>query len=150
MSEGAHSEAAPVYLLDTNALLALAWRSHIHHQRARAWFKTVTQFSTCPITQLGLVRISPIAKYSLDLEQAKGVLEGFTNDKRHIFWPCDIPLRHNDVPAVEGHQLLTDAYLCGLAAVHGGRLATLDERLGRYPQVDVIPLPDQTTKKRQS
>lgn len=139
MSDVAPAESAPVYLLDTNALLALAWQSHIHHQRARTWFETISQFATCPITQLGLVRISPVAKYSLDLEQANAVLKGFLDDERHVFWPCDIPLKHKDVPSVAGHQLLTDAYLCGLAVVHGGRLATFDERLRRYREVQVIP-----------
>src|SRR5687767_15270532 len=47
-------------LLDVNALVALAWDSHIHHVRIREWFATNASqgWATCPITESGFVRVS--------------------------------------------------------------------------------------------
>jgi predicted nucleic acid-binding protein len=48
------------FLLDTNLLIALAWPQHVHHGEAHAWFGKVARgaWATCPITQLGFIRIS--------------------------------------------------------------------------------------------
>ena len=46
------------FLLDVNVLMALLWENHEHHQVARRWFRQITDFATCPVTQLGFARIS--------------------------------------------------------------------------------------------
>ena len=45
-------------LLDVNALVALAWDSHIHHEAVRTWFaaKSADGWATCPVTESGFVR----------------------------------------------------------------------------------------------
>ncbi len=47
-------------LLDLNALVALAWDSHVHHAAIRAWFtaNSSDDWDTCPITESGFVRVS--------------------------------------------------------------------------------------------
>lgn len=47
-------------LLDVNALVALAWDSHIHHARIREWFtaNATLGWATCPLTEAGFVRVS--------------------------------------------------------------------------------------------
>jgi uncharacterized protein len=47
-------------LLDVNALVALAWDSHIHYVRMREWFSVNASqgWATCPITESGFVRVS--------------------------------------------------------------------------------------------
>ncbi len=47
-------------LLDVNALVALAWDSHVHHARIRSWFHTAGDdgWATCPVSESGLVRAS--------------------------------------------------------------------------------------------
>ncbi len=47
-------------LLDVNALVALAWYSHVHHARIRAWFAENASrgWATCPVTESGFVRVS--------------------------------------------------------------------------------------------
>jgi hypothetical protein len=38
-----------------------------------------------------------------------------------------------------GHQQVTDAYLLGLAIRHGGRLATMDQRIGALTEPKSAP-----------
>ena len=47
-------------LLDVNALVALAWDSHVHHVAIRSWFAAhaADGWVTCPATESGPVRAS--------------------------------------------------------------------------------------------
>ena len=120
-------------LLDINVLLALAWPSHVHHNQALQWFvrKKTTGFRTCPLTQLGFVRISSNPAFSpqaVSPMAALGLLERITSMPEHAFWPDDLPLAKaisNKRPLV-GHRQVTDAYLVALAVARDGVLATLD------------------------
>jgi toxin-antitoxin system PIN domain toxin len=49
-----------VALLDVNALVALAWDSHVHHAAMRTWFaaNSAGGWATCPMTESGFVRVS--------------------------------------------------------------------------------------------
>jgi len=60
------------FLLDVNVLMALLWENHEHHQVARTWFRGVTDFGTCPVSQLGFARVSshPALGYSMSPDQA--------------------------------------------------------------------------------
>lgn len=51
-------------LLDVNALVALAWDSHVHHARTREWFagNRGSGWATCPTTESGVVRVSSNCK----------------------------------------------------------------------------------------
>jgi predicted nucleic acid-binding protein len=40
------------FLLDVNVLMALLWENHEHHQVARVWLRRITDFATCPVSQL--------------------------------------------------------------------------------------------------
>lgn len=126
----------PPFLLDVNVLIALAWPSHIHHGQTHAWFeKNSTQsWATCPITQLGFVRVSSnhsIIKEAVSPKEAMNVLEQMTALKHHVFWPDNIGLSAKEIPFdfLVGHRQVTDAYLLGLCKKHGGRLATLDQKI---------------------
>ena len=136
------------HLLDVNLLVALAWPSHVHHERARSWFEGArgSGWATCPLTVLGFVRISsnPRAVGEDDVvppEEALALISSVTSaDQAHVFWPDDLELSGSWSPAlVVGHRQVTDAYLARLAEAHGGRLATLDRRL---PTVLPSPLRD--------
>ncbi|HLL89632.1 MAG TPA: TA system VapC family ribonuclease toxin [Tepidisphaeraceae bacterium] len=51
----------PVHLLDANVLIALGWPTHAHHAVAHRWFASAAAadgWATCPLTQLGFVRVS--------------------------------------------------------------------------------------------
>jgi uncharacterized protein len=120
------------YLLDTNVLIALAWPEHVFHRDAQSWFarKRAAGFRTCPITEMGFVRISSntaFVKGAVSPGQALDLLRRITRLREHEFWPDDLPLREAvGKTELAGHRQVTDAYLLALAARHGGVLATLD------------------------
>ena len=122
------------YLLDTNLLIALAWPQHSHHAPAHAWFGATGHqaWSTCPITQLGFVRISSnpkIITHSVSPRQAMAMLERILAVPGHEFWPDGItPTTAAQFTslALVGHRQVTDAYLLALAQHQGGKLATFD------------------------
>jgi len=120
-------------LLDVNVLIALAWPSHIHHEKAHTWMsKNLSKgWATCPITQCGFVRISSNPKIipeAVSPIEAVALLEQFTEQPGHVFWPNILPLQHEAIPLdlVAGYKQVTDAYLLGLAVHHGGKLITFD------------------------
>jgi toxin-antitoxin system PIN domain toxin len=121
------------YLLDVNLLIALAWPSHVHHHLAQKWFakKRTAGFRTCPLTQIGFVRISSNPKFTADAvspHQALTLLERITNLPEHKFWPADLALSDavSKLDPLVGHRQLTDAYLMAVARARRGVLATLD------------------------
>ena len=121
-------------LLDINLLIALLWSHHEHHRVARRWFAGVRRFATCPLTQLGFVRVSsnPAIGYALEVTVAREVLRDLTKHPRHTFWADGISVLDRAVPGVIGTSQLTDAYLLGLAVHRRGRLATLDQGIARW------------------
>jgi toxin-antitoxin system PIN domain toxin len=123
------------YLLDTNVLIALAWPNHVHHGEAMEWFvhKGSAGFRTCPLTQTGFVRISSNPAFTRDAVtpgEALALLGRITKLPGHDFWPDDVALAAAvGARPVVGHRQVVDAYLLGLAAEHGGAVATLDRGL---------------------
>lgn len=126
--------AGPRYLLDINLLIALAWPQHIHHGQAHDWFdrRGSDCWATCPLTQLGFVRISSnpkIVTQAVSPREAFAALERMTALPGHVFWPDDVaPAGQQEFTALSlvGHRQVTDAYLLALCRRHKGRLATLD------------------------
>jgi toxin-antitoxin system PIN domain toxin len=121
------------HLLDVNLLMALLWQNHEHHQRAREWFRSIGQFATCPVSQLGFARISshPLLGYGMGPDQAFSVLRQFLGDRRHRFIPDDLSCEDRIVRTdlIKGANQVTDRYLVALARQHKIGLATLDEPL---------------------
>ena len=115
------------YLLDVNLLLACVWRSHAQHSRASAWLDRQAVFATCPLSQLGFLRVSLSPGYRAAPGDALAALDDLTSRKGSRFIADDLPA--DGIPAVSSHADVTDAYLVALAKAHGFRLATLDESL---------------------
>ncbi|MDE0044554.1 MAG: VapC toxin family PIN domain ribonuclease [bacterium] len=127
-----------IFLLDLNLLLALAWPSHVHHEPAHAWFEreAASGWATCPLTQLGFVRLSSNTAFSSDAVSpttALSLLQDITDMDGHEFWSDDVDCVSvpfsRDVQ-LTGHRQVTDAYLLLLARARSGCLATLDRRVG--------------------
>ena len=137
-------------LLDINVLIALAWPSHVHHRHAQAWFATKRSagFRTCPLTQLGFVRICshPVfSKQAVPPRVALTLLDQITALPEHEFWPDGLSLKQAMPPEqpVVGHRQITDAYLVALAESRGGVVATLDRGMlsvavGREALVEIL------------
>jgi uncharacterized protein len=127
-------------LLDLNLLTALLWPRHEHHAVAHDWFgaRRVDLYggwATCPLTQLGFVRLVSNPAFSRDalsVREALTLLLKNLEHPDHVFWSADrdatsvTPM----APSLRGHQQVTDAYLVALAHHHGGLVATFDRGLG--------------------
>jgi len=121
-----------IALLDVNVLIALFDPMHSMHTKARAWFAGSGQkIATCPITELGFVRITSNPRYANPFaspNDALVVLRQLHAHHRHVFWPDALSLVD---PAFQPHgfdvhKQTTDRYLLRLAVHFGGQLATLD------------------------
>jgi len=125
------------HLLDVNTLLALHDQEHIHHFAAREWFHQVKRraFCTCPITQLGLIRLlcSPMVS-NASPEEALTALSHLTGQTGHEFWPDDLEVQQAlraGLHRLRGHRQFTDAYLVALAARREGTIVTFDGGLAQ-------------------
>jgi toxin-antitoxin system PIN domain toxin len=130
-------------LPDVNLLLASAWETHSEHQKARKWLIGLDRFLTCPITELGFIRVSMSPAYAAGFRDAAGYLSSVQKltsaDRIHDDFNAA------EIPAVRRHKDTTDAYLLKLAAAHNLRFATLDRALLKADWADGIafnPLED--------
>ena len=147
MTKPKAQSSIPIYLLDVNILIALAWPQHVHHVQAHKWFERVGRqaWATCPLTQLGFVRISSNPKIIPDAVSSRAaatMLAKIVALPGHTFWADDLPV--NGLAAMSGiaftgHRQVTDAYLIELARHHGGVLATLDAGLAELLPVAERP-----------
>jgi uncharacterized protein len=120
-----------VALLDVNALVALAWDSHVQHATIRQWFTrhSASGWATCPVTESGFVRVSSNPKVlpaAIGVEAARGVLSALRAIDGHRFLADDVSLTDVDVPKIAGHRQVTDAHLLTLARRRQVRLVTFD------------------------
>ncbi len=127
------------FLLDLNLLLALAWPSHVHHGIAHDWFdgEDSLRWATCPLTQLGFVRLSSNPAFTPDAvtpAAALAMLGAMTALEGHEFWPDDVDCvtaAFSTGMHMTVHRQVTDAYLFSRARARSGCLATLDRRIHR-------------------
>ncbi|MGH2946139.1 MAG: TA system VapC family ribonuclease toxin [Solirubrobacteraceae bacterium] len=118
-------------LLDVNALVALAWDSHVHHATMRSWFASNSAhgWATCPTTESGFVRVSSNPKVlpsPIGVEAARAVLSALRAAGRHRFLVDDVSIADADVPRMSGYRQVTDAHLLALARRRGVPLITFD------------------------
>jgi toxin-antitoxin system PIN domain toxin len=124
-------------LPDVNLLLSLAWPNHQFHGPARRWFGDRSgTWMTCPLTQLGFVRLSsnpaftPHAKTPLE---ATSLLAAMTAHPQHRLLPDSEAVAgqvfRSLASRLEGHMQVTDAYLIALAMSNAVRLVTFDRRI---------------------
>ena len=121
------------YLLDVNALLALAHAAHVHHGRMEVWVRSLARrdrLATCAITELGFVRIAPQVRLSPDVAAARDLLSVLRRNRRRPFVRLADELGADSLPSwVRTPAQTTDGHLVALAAARDARLATLDEAI---------------------
>ena len=127
------------YLLDANALIALGWPAHEHHERMLAWFRTQARhgWATTPFTQAAFVRIVSQPAFSgssIGPREAAELLSRTLSHRHHSFFPLDMQIA--EVAALctgglMGHRQVTDAYLLALAVKRKCRLVTFYSGLGQ-------------------
>ena len=112
-------------LVDVNLLLAFAWDNHQEHSKARSWLTRIESFSTCPITELGFLRVSMSPAYCASFTDAMKVVVAIQGLKNGLKIDDDFDV--TALPKVSRYKDTTDAYLVNLAHAHGLRFATLDK-----------------------
>lgn len=132
-------------LLDVNALIALAWDSHVHHAAVRRWFggHGAAGWATCPMTEAGFVRVSSNPKVlpaPVSVDAARGVLEALRAARGHRFLADDVSICDRDVPPIAGHRQVTDAQLLTLARRNDMPLLTFDAGLAALARGDGVEL----------
>lgn len=132
-------------LLDVNALVALAWDSHVHHAAVRRWFaeRAVDGWATCTVTEAGFVRVSANPKVlpaPIAVAAARDVLRAMRAAAGHRFLVGDVSICDADVPPISGHRQVTDALLLALARRNGMPLATFDAGLAALADGDGVEL----------
>jgi len=132
-----------VYLIDINALLALAWPNHPHHPTAIRWFGRLDEsgqgWATCATTQLGFIRISSQPKFSpyyVSPATACDMLDRWIVHPRHVYWQEEKsgltgPAFRRLLPSILTHKFTTDGFLASVASKNGGKLATFDRPLAK-------------------
>lgn len=136
------TDLAGALLLDVNVLLALGWAEHEAHTVVVARLsRHGVRWASCPITQLGFVRLSAttgIFSRTLTPPQAHGALGALCADAQHRFVAAHPSVMDCDFAALSGPRQTTDAYLLALAQHHALTLLTLDQRLARaFPRASV-------------
>ncbi len=127
------------WLLDVNALIALAHQGHADHPRLIKWFASLlgseARLATCSITEIGFVRVSIQAGFENDAPGASETLRGLKESSRIPFDLIPDALGADRLPAyVTGTKHVTDGHLLELAGEHSMGLATLDKGIpGAHP-----------------
>jgi predicted nucleic acid-binding protein len=119
------------YLLDVNALIALAHSAHVHHPRAIAWFlnarSAATGLCTCAITELGFVRVAVKTGLQVDVPAARKALFALKDSSSVPFQMIGDALGADQLPAfARTPNKLTDGHLIELARQNGVQLVTFD------------------------
>jgi hypothetical protein len=133
-----------VGLLDVNALVALAWDNHVHHEAITAWFDQRTgPWATCPVTEAGFVRVSanPTALVgALTVDDARTVLRELRTFGDHRFLANEVSMTDADCPRIAGHRQVTDALLLAVARRAKLPLVTFDKGIAALAGGDGVIL----------
>lgn len=122
------------YLLDANALIALGWPAHEHHERMLRWFQRHARegWATTALTQAAFVRVISQPAFSgraIAISEIAEVLLRNTAHPKHSFMALDFGIEQVlgcCTGGLRGHRQITDAWLLTLATRHGARLLTFD------------------------
>ena len=120
------------YLLDVNALIALAHTGHVFHVKASNWFLSVAAtargFHTCSITEIGFVRVSVVTGLQPDIMTAKQALDALKSSSKIRFELISDDVGVAQLPAfVKRPQTITDGHLFELARKNSMQLVTFDQ-----------------------
>lgn len=127
------------YLLDANALIALGWPAHEHHERMIRWFKAHARhgWATTALTQAAFVRIISQPAFSgraIGVSEIAEVLLRNTAHPRHRFLALDFGIEQVlgcCTGGLRGHRQITDAWLLTLAVRNEARLVTFDSGIAQ-------------------
>jgi uncharacterized protein len=117
-----------IYLLDLNALIALAHDAHTSHGDAVRWRTSLpkgSRLATCAVTEIGFLRVTVQARLQPDVTTARTALARHKASVSYVLLADD--LGADSLPGyVTKPAEITDGHLLALAKHHGAKLATFD------------------------
>lgn len=118
-------------LLDVNVLLALTWDQHVHHGVAHRRFSELATWSTCSVTEAGLLRLLLTEQVVGRKVSGAEALAQLGAIRAVAGWSFLDDVASLGAPAIDlrvlmGRRQVTDLQLVNLAAAHGTRLVTFD------------------------
>jgi predicted nucleic acid-binding protein len=116
------------HLLDVNFLIACGWETHAEYVRASRWLSRAESFATCPVSEMGFLRVSLSPAWGASFADAMAALRAIITMRGHRFLR-DLT-RAQSLPAVSTSKDVTDAHLVYLARHYRLKLATFDTALG--------------------
>lgn len=121
-------------LLDVNVLLALSLEHHIHHHLAHDRFAELESWSTCPVTESGLLRLlmtEQVVGRKVTGSEALAQLDALRRVQGWTFLVDSVSLAESqiDTRVLMGRRQVSELHLVELAASHGVSLATFDASL---------------------
>ncbi len=119
------------HLLDVNFLIACGWESHVEHVQASRWLSRTGSFATCPVSQMGFLRVSLSPAYGAKFEDAMAALGAIVGMRTHRF--LRDATQAQSLPRVGTSRDLSDAHLINLARHYRLKLATFDAALFDKP-----------------
>lgn len=122
------------YLLDANALIALGWTQHEHHEKISRWFRNHARegWATSAFTQAAFVRViaqPAFSGQSIGVAEIVELLLRNTAHPKHRLLALDFGFEEVIgwcTGGLLGHRQVTDAWLLALAIRHGIKLVTFD------------------------
>lgn len=127
-----------IHLLDANALIALAWTQHEHHEPISRWFRAHSGagWATCAFTQAAFMRVIAQPSFSglhIGMPDILELLARNVGHPKHKYLPVDFGTGHVAgvcTGGLLGHRQVTDAWLLATAVRHHARLLTFDTGIG--------------------
>ena len=122
------------YLLDANALIALGWTQHEHHEKISRWFRNHARegWATCAFTHAAFVRViaqPAFSGHSIGVTEIVELLLRNTAHPKHRLLSLDFGFEEVMgwcTGGLLGHRQVTDAWLLALAIRHRIKLVTFD------------------------
>lgn len=127
------------HLLDVNALIALAWPTHEHHDSMIGWFRQHARkgWATDALTQAAFVRIvsqQAFSGRSIAIADVSELLLRNTTHPKHRFAALDFDFAAvlgTCTGGILGHRQITDAWLLTTAIRNRMKLVTFDTGIGQ-------------------
>ena len=123
-----------MHLLDANALIALGWPAHEHHEAMRTWFDRHARrgWATTALTQAAFVRIVSQPAFSgrsIGVAEVAELLLRNLAHARHRLVPLDFGFEQvlgHCSGGIVGHRQISDAYLLTAAMRSEMKLLSFD------------------------
>jgi toxin-antitoxin system PIN domain toxin len=123
------------YLLDVNALIALADPDHKDHDAIDGWWPNPNVWAICPFTEAGFVRVTTNSSYDhpFTVDRARDFLTELATRRGYRYWAVSDPWLKLAAPFADrlfGPKQITDSYLLGLSVKNNAVLVTFDKAIG--------------------